>query len=94
MCIENTHFKCLKNYYRDLRVEVTHLFLECSYQEEKNNHLSSFTARLSHLSRWSIVWKAPDCQVSFRFWLIILEPGFVTHHDVVDIFRFSIFKFL
>ena len=29
MCIENTHFKCLKNYYRDLRVEVTHLFLEC-----------------------------------------------------------------
>ena len=30
MCIENTHFKCLKNYYRDLRVEVTHFFLECS----------------------------------------------------------------
>ena len=29
MCIENTLFKCLKNYYRDLRVEVTHLFLEC-----------------------------------------------------------------
>ena len=28
MCIENTHFKYLKNYYRDLRVEVTHLFLE------------------------------------------------------------------
>ena len=35
MCIENTHFKCLKNYYRDLRVEVTHLFLEwyfCKYE--------------------------------------------------------------
>ena len=30
MCIENTHFKYLKNYYRDLRVKVTHLFLECS----------------------------------------------------------------
>ena len=30
MCIENTHLKCLKNYYRDSRVEVTHLFLECS----------------------------------------------------------------
>ena len=25
MCIENTHFKCLKSYYRDSRVEVTHL---------------------------------------------------------------------
>ena len=32
MCIENTHFKCLKNYYRDLRVEVTHLCLECKHQ--------------------------------------------------------------
>ena len=29
MCIKNTHFKCLKSYYRDSRVEVTHLFLEC-----------------------------------------------------------------
>ena len=29
MCIENTHFKCLKSYYRDSRVEVTHLLLEC-----------------------------------------------------------------
>ena len=28
MCIKNTHFKCLKSYYRDSRVEVTHLFLE------------------------------------------------------------------
>ena len=28
MCIENTHFKCQKNYYRDLRAEVRHLFLE------------------------------------------------------------------
>ena len=32
MCIENTHFKCLKNYYRDLRLEVTHLFLECKLE--------------------------------------------------------------
>ena len=31
MCVKNTHFKCLKSYYRDLRVEVTHLFLGCSY---------------------------------------------------------------
>ena len=30
MCIENTHFKCLKSYYRDSRVEITHLFLECN----------------------------------------------------------------
>ena len=30
MCVKNTHFKCLKSYYRDSRVEVTHLFLECS----------------------------------------------------------------
>ena len=30
MCIENTHFKCLKSYYRDSRVEVTHLFVESS----------------------------------------------------------------
>ena len=29
MCIKNTHFKCLKSYYRISRVEVTHLFLEC-----------------------------------------------------------------
>ena len=29
MCIKNTHFKCLKTYYRISRVEVTHLFLEC-----------------------------------------------------------------
>ena len=29
MCIKNTHFKYLKSYYRDSRVEVTHLFLEC-----------------------------------------------------------------
>ena len=28
MCIENIHFKCAKSYYRDLRLEVTHLFLE------------------------------------------------------------------
>ena len=30
MCVKNTHFKCLKCYYRDLRVKVTHLFLECN----------------------------------------------------------------
>ena len=36
MCIENTHFKCLENYYRDLRVEVTHLFLECRQLNIKN----------------------------------------------------------
>ena len=30
MCVKNTHFKCLKSYYRDSRVEVTHLFLECN----------------------------------------------------------------
>ena len=30
MCIKNTHFKCLKSYYRISRVEVTHLFLECN----------------------------------------------------------------
>ena len=30
MCVKNTHFKCLKSYYRDSRVEVTHLFLECT----------------------------------------------------------------
>ena len=30
MCIENTHFECLKSYYRDSRVEVTHFFLEWS----------------------------------------------------------------
>ena len=35
MCIENTHFKCLKNYYRDLRVEITHLFLECRFMQVK-----------------------------------------------------------
>ena len=29
MCVKNTHFKCLKSYYRDSRVKVTHLFLEC-----------------------------------------------------------------
>ena len=29
MCIKNTHFKCLKSYYRISGVEVTHLFLEC-----------------------------------------------------------------
>ena len=30
MCIKNTHFKCLKSYYRDSRVELTHLFLQCT----------------------------------------------------------------
>ena len=30
MCVKNTHFKCLKSYYRDSRVKVTHLFLECN----------------------------------------------------------------
>ena len=30
MCIKNTHFKCLKSYYRISRVEVTH---ECIYQK-------------------------------------------------------------
>ena len=30
MCIKNIHFKCLKSYYRDSRVEVTHLFSECN----------------------------------------------------------------
>ena len=29
MCVKNTHFKCLKSYYRDSRVKLTHLFLEC-----------------------------------------------------------------
>ena len=41
MCIENTHFKCLKSYYRDSCVEVTHLFLECSREmssEMGDNH--------------------------------------------------------
>ena len=32
MCIKNTHFKCLKSYYRISRVEVTHLFLECTHR--------------------------------------------------------------
>ena len=27
MCIENTYFKCLKNYYCDLRIKVTHLIV-------------------------------------------------------------------
>ena len=36
MCVKNTHFKCLKSYYRDSRVKVTHLFLECT---RKNNTL-------------------------------------------------------
>ena len=31
MCVKNTHFKCLKSYYRDSRVEVTHFFLECRF---------------------------------------------------------------
>ena len=30
MCVKNTNFNCLKSYYRDSRVEVTHLFLECN----------------------------------------------------------------
>ena len=29
MRIKNTHFKCLKSYYRISRVEVTHLFSKC-----------------------------------------------------------------
>ena len=31
MYVTNTHFKCLKSYYRDSRVKVTHLFLECMF---------------------------------------------------------------
>ena len=35
MCIKNTHFKCLKSYYRISRIEVTHLFLECRHSKKR-----------------------------------------------------------
>ena len=35
MCVKNTHFKCLKSYYRDSRVKVTHLFLECVWAQKE-----------------------------------------------------------
>ena len=38
MCIKNTYFKCLKSYYRDSRVEVTHLFLELNTLEHRISH--------------------------------------------------------
>ena len=51
MCIKNTHFKCLKSYYRISRVEVTHLFLECwllAYHHSKNDLAYSKFPQTSH----------------------------------------------
>ena len=42
-CIENTHFKCLKCYYRDSHVEVTHLFLECINCELIQKYIGGYT---------------------------------------------------
>ena len=43
--------------------------------------------------RWFVAWRASDCRLSSFCWLIMIEPDFVTRHDVVDVFSFSIFKF-
>ena len=54
-----------------------------SYWEERNNHLSSSIARLSHLSRQFVIWKASDCRLPFCLRLIMIEPGFVSRHDIL-----------
>ena len=37
---KNTHFNCLKSYYRDSRVEVTYLFLEWGHSANSVTHTS------------------------------------------------------
>ena len=58
MCIENTHFKCLKKYYRDLRVEITHLLLECRLDLPQNVSRNLLLARSFFLQHFPLFFVA------------------------------------
>ena len=59
MCIKNTHLKCLKSYYRNSRVKVTHLFLEC---------INSTLSKKTLITLFSLKFQYP-----FLKFIIVLE---------------------